>query len=268
MALGFSKFAWHKSLNMTAFDLATDEIWAYLTDLQNCNVKFNGTNVFTMGSAGEKLVSFGHSSTVDVEAVSGLFEFGALGMILGATPIVGSTTEIYNIEERTVTSDAATSTYTALGTAGSELKFAYIVNADGSQGTKLTQDSVASSGKFSYTPGTKTITLDTGEVADDGKILIYYRYTAGVSTVMLEKKSDVFSKAVKLILRGVVRDVCDEIDYLAQIIIYKAKLTNELNIATVGAGEPATMSVNCEGMKNCNTTDMAKIFILDEDESV
>lgn len=268
MALDFNKFAWQKTLNMTILNLSTEAIEAYLTDLQTCNVTFNGTNVFATGSGGENLVSFGHTSTVDVEAMSGLFEFGALGQILGATPVTGATTnEVYQIEELDVSSDSATTTYTALGTSGSEIDFAYVVNTDGSRGSQLTQGAVVSSGVFTYTAGTKEIAFNSGEIADGGKVLVRYKYTTGASTVKLTKYSNVFSKEVKIILTGTVRETCSGLDYLAQCVIHKAKLTNELVINTSGTGDPSTMNVSATGEKRCNSNVMADIYIIDSSES-
>ena len=268
MALDFNKFGWHKTFSMAGFDLSTDEMTVYLTDLQSSNLMFNGENVFAKGSEGENLISFSHTGTVSLEAVSNLYELNTMGEVLGTTPIVGATTEeVYKIEKLTVTSNTATTEFTALGTVGAELKYAFVVNSDGSRGAKLTQSGATGSQLFTYTAGTKTVTLDSGEVADNGEILVYYTYTTGASTVKLTKKSDVFSKALKIVLTGVVRDQCTETDYLAQCVIPKMKLTNEMNINPTSTADPATMNVSGEGMKACANSDMCNIYIVDETES-
>ena len=178
MALSTSKFAWHKTMTLTALDLSTDAMVMYLTDLQKCNINFNGTNVFVTGSNGEKLIGFSHSGTVDLDVSSGLYDYEVLENIFGSSVEIGTTTqEVYEVEKLTVTNYASgygvgaygiglyntantNTTYTALGEVGTELKYVYKVNSDGSKGEELTQSSVATAGTFTYTPGTKGIILD------------------------------------------------------------------------------------------------------------
>jgi len=76
-----------------------------------------------------------------------------------------------------------------------------------------------------------------------------------------------FSKSVKLVLQGVVRDQCTGVDYLAQCVIYKIKLGNKLDINTTGTGSPSKMDLSGQVMKRCEDSTMVDIYIIDPSES-
>ena len=203
-----------------------------------------------------------------MEAQSALFENGFIGTVVGATPVVGANTDVLLPDILTVASNAAVTTYTALGTAGAEIKYAYVQNTDGTLGEVLTQDSIVGSATFTYTPGTKTITFDAGELANGAVVVVYYNVTTAADTITFTSYTDLFSKSVKMVASTLVRDLCDNLDYAAQLIFEKGKLSNTFNLEVTADGEPAIHNFSIEALKPCDSTELWKLIMYDADTVV
>jgi hypothetical protein len=260
-----TKYAIQKVFDIRGFDLSTGQCLFKLDDMKNTSVKQGATTVYAEGGGGNaKIVAFDHSKTASMDCEDALLDFGVVGAILGSTPIVGSNTDLVVTDIVTASTGYCSSTYTALGTVGSQIKYCFKLNSDGSLGQMFTQDSTASaSGKFAYTVGTKKLAFFAGDVTLGDQIVMFYNATAGSDTITLESFTDVFSKSIKLIANGLVRNICTDLDYKFQLIFYKAKLSNDISLETKSDGSPAVQKFMAEALKSCGTTNLFDMIVYD-----
>lgn len=254
-----TRFAIQRIFDLALFDLSTNECLGIMDNLKTTNFTQEGEVVYADGGAGNPhIVGFDHSKRARFTCESATFDNLAWGTQVGATPLTGTNTNIVVTDVLTPVAGTPTNvitTYTALGTAGSEILFAYKRNSDGSLGTKFTQmTGTPTAGKFVYTVGTKTMAFYTGEVTATDQIVVFYRATAGATTLTTSSFSDKFAKTVKLVATGLVRDVCTKVDYKAQIIFYNAKMSNNFEFALAADGDPAIQSIEFEALQACGNT--------------
>jgi hypothetical protein len=261
-----SRFAIQQVFDLALFDLSTNACLGIMDNLKTTTFTQEGEIVYAQGGKGNpKIVGFDHSKAARFTCESATFDNLAFGSQLGATPVPGTNTDIVITDLITVgaTPTTASTLYTALGTAGSEILFLYKRNTDGSLGTPVTQQAATptAGGKFSYVAGTKVLTLYTGDFATGDTIVAFYRATAGATTLTTSSFTDVFAKSVKLVATGLVRDICTKVDYKAQIIFYSAKMSNAFELTLTADGDPAVQSIEFEALKSCNSTKLWDLIV-------
>lgn len=269
MAVTTNTYAIQKVFTIRAFDLVTGECLGQFKDLKDSNLSVNSELVYAQGGVGNpKIVGFGHSKTAMLTANNALVDFGTAGIILGSTPVVGTNTNLTITDVLTVTTNAATTTYTALGTAGTEIKFAYLKNADGTLGTKFTQAATPSTGKFSYTVGTKALAFFAGDVTSGAEVVVFYKATAGATTRTIADKINVFAKQVKVVADTLVTNTCDGTEYGAQLVIHKAQTSNNMELALSADGAPTVQNVEFDALKSCTSNNLFDLIVFDSTETV
>jgi hypothetical protein len=264
MAVASSQYAVQEIFNLTVFDLVDGSCQAVLSDLKNTNWSNNGQVVYAQGGRGNpKIIGFGHSKESTLTCGSAVISDGLFGIQTGTKMAsLTSTTLIQYPDTLVVTDETVDTTYTAIGTAGSEIGFAYLINADGSLGTVFEQAGAVSAGHFTYTPGTKALLFNAGDVVDGAKIMVFYYPTASTAK-QITNKTDKFAANVKIVADGRFRDTCTGEDYLAQLIYYKAKTSEEYAFDLAADGAPAVHNIKFEALKQCGSTTLWDLFIYD-----
>lgn len=152
-------------------------------------------------------------------------------------------------------SDSGTYTteYTAIGAAGSEIGYVYIVNEDGTYGKELTQATdTASSDTFTYTPASKTLTFATDAVPTGSSIACAYTRKTTDTAQLISVDADAIPETVLVTAYGVAKDVCTgelypcQVEGMAQV---DANYTFDLS----ADGEPSVQSLNLEFVKSCTS---------------
>lgn len=264
MAVNTNLYAIQKVMNAKIFDLVTGECLGMVMKAKSTNLTADAETTFATGGIGNtKGVAFTHSKVASLEFVNAYIDLMFQGSVLGATPTTGSNSNFVMTDIITVNTNTGLTQFTASGTVGSELLFAYLQNTDGTLGTKFTQAATPSAGKFSYTSGTKTITFNTGEVTNGSKVVVFYNTPTGASTKTLSNKTNLGSKEVKLVCDTLVTNTCDGTEYGAQLIFYKAKVGNNFSLELSADGEPATQSISFEALSNCTSASLFDLIIYD-----
>lgn len=262
-----NRWAIQRVFSVDLFDLSTGMNVGHLSDLKKTEFTQEATVVFAQGGPGNpKIIGFDHSKMSKFAISSALFDSAVIGTIQGATPVTGTNTNLVWTDTLTVTTSAtptATTTYTPLGTAGSEVQFAYVLNTDGSLGTQYTQMvGTATTGKFSVSGGTITFAFADAALLPTGtQIVVFYKATAGSDSVTISSYTDVFAKNVKLVANSLVRDTCTGVDYKAQIIYNKCKISNTFNLAVTADGDPAVQDFEAEALKSCGSTKLWDMIV-------
>ena len=230
---------------ITAFDVLTGNYKFTLDELQNATIAQSQDSTEITGKGGRKLSTLKRNKTVTISGTNGLVSGGLLETQTGSA-FENKTTEVLWADYLTVSGAAATTTYTAVGTAGAEIENLYIKNADGSQGAVLEQGANPEAGKFTYTPGTKALAFHT-DVVDGTEIIVYYKRK--IQADVLENMSDVYSGKCTLFIDALAEDKCSKV-YRVQFYIPKADFSGEFSIEmgdnqTVHAFEAEALAGAC-----------------------
>ena len=230
---------------VTAFDIVTGNYKFTLDELQNATIAQSQESTEITGKAGRKLATLKRNKAVTISGTNGLVSGGLLEMQTGGT-FENKATEVLWTDYLTVTSNAAATTYKAVGTTGAEIEALYVKNNDGTLGAALEQGSAAADGVFAYTPATKALTFHS-DVADGTEIVVYYKRK--IQADVLENESDSYSGKCALFIDALAEDKCSNV-YRIQFYIPKADFSGEFSFEmgdnqTVHAFEAEALAGAC-----------------------
>lgn len=209
---------------ITAFDVVTGAYKFTLDELQSATIANTQETEDITGKKGRKISTLKKNKGVTVSGTNGMISSGLLEAQSGGT-FENKATEVQWTDYLTVNSNAATTSYKAVGTTGAEIEAMYIKNTDGTLGAELTQDSTAASGKFAYAPATKALSFSG--VADGTEIVVYYKRK--ITADVLTNESDIFSKKLTLYIDALAEDKCANV-YRVQFFIPKADFSGEYSL--------------------------------------
>lgn len=231
---------------ITAFDITTGNYKFTLDELQNATLAQSQEKTEITGKQGRKLSSLKKNKAVTISGTNGMVSGGLLELQTGGT-FENKTTEVLWTDYLTVSENLATTSYKAVGTEGNEIEAVYIKNSDGTLGTVLEQDTAVAAGKFTYTPATKSIAFNEGDVTDGTEVVVYYKRQ--IQADVLENMSDTYSGKCALYIDAMAEDKCANV-YRVQFFIPKADFNGEFSFEmgdnqTVHAFEAEALSGAC-----------------------
>ena len=234
--------------NITAFDVTTGAYKFTLDELQSATIAQSQDQTEITGKQGRRLATLKRNKSITISGTNGILSAGLLETQVGSS-FVNGTAKVYWMESLIVNSNAATTSYKAIGTAGSEIIELYKKNSDGTLGVEMTQDSTASEGKFAYAPATKTLTFNSGDLADGTEIFVAYQ--RNITADVLKNESDKYSGKLHLVIDAIAEDRCANL-YRVQIDIPKADFNGEFSIEfgdnqSVHAFEATSLAGACGG---------------------
>lgn len=231
---------------ITAFDITTGNFMFVLDELQNATISQTQEKTDITGKQGRKLNSLKRNKAVTVSGTNGLVSGGLLELQTGGE-FENKVTTVMWTDYITVSGNAATTSYTGVGTAGNEIESVYVKNSDGTLGATLTQDAAVAAGKFTYNPETKALAFNEGEIADGTEIVVYY--LRQIQADVLENLSDNYSGKCALYIDAFAEDKCANV-YRIQFYIPKADFNGEFSFEmgdnqSVHAFEAESLSGAC-----------------------
>lgn len=209
---------------ITAFDVVTGAYEFTLDELQSTTIANTEETEDVTGKKGRKISTLKKNKGVTVSGTNGLISGGLLEAQTGSN-FEHKTTEVQWTDYLTVSSNAATTSFKAVGTTGAEIQSIYVKNADGTLGAELEQAAEAASGKFAYAPATKALTFSG--ITDGTEIVVIYKRK--ITADVLTNYSDVFSKKLSLYVDAMAEDKCANV-YRVQFFIPKADFSGEYSI--------------------------------------
>lgn len=213
---------------ITAFDIDGSYLWT-LDELQNATISNTEETSDITGKQGRRLNTLKLNKSATISGTNGLISSGLMASQTGATQTTEASTEIMWPDFLTVNSNAAATTYKAVGTAGEEIGAIYVCTGDNTLGTKFEQASSLSAGHFTYNPSTKAIAFYAGDIEDGTEIAVYYkRNIANVQVV--ENNTDEYAKKCTLYVDAFGEDVCNKV-YHIQFYIPRASFNGNFDIA-------------------------------------
>ena len=209
-----------------AFDIVTGDFKFQLDELQNATIAQSQEKVDITGKQGRKLNSLKRNKAVTISGANGLVSGGLMELQTGSVFEKKVTTVRWS-DFLTVTGNAASTSFTAVGTSGAEIVEIFVRNSDGTRGDRLVQDSAVSAGKFTYDPATKALAFNADELADGTEIVVYY--DRKINGNVLENMSDTYSEKCSLYVNAFGEDTCGNV-YRIQFYIPKADFDGNFEI--------------------------------------
>lgn len=210
---------------ITAFDIATGNYKFTLDELQNATIAQSEEKTDITGKQGRKLTSLKKNKAVTISGTNGMVSGGLLEMQTGGS-FASKVTEVLWADYLTVSGNAATTSYKAVGTVGNEIEAVYVKNSNGTLGTALVQDAQVAAGKFTYAPATKALAFNEDEIEDGTEIVVYYKRQ--IQADVLENMSDSYSGKCSLYIDALAEDKCSNV-YRVQFYIPKADFNGEFS---------------------------------------
>lgn len=211
---------------ISTYDILTGAHLYTLDELQNVSIAQAQDKTDITGKQGRKLSSLKKNKAITISATNGLISHGLMESQTGSK-FVNKVTKVKWDDYLKVSSNAATTTYKAVGTTGNEIEYVYVKNADGIVIKTLTQDATASEGKFTYDPTTKALAFKAGDIEDNTEIVVHYN--RNIQADVLENISDNYSKKVAMYIDGMAEDKCSNV-YRVQVYVPKADVSGEFTL--------------------------------------
>lgn len=210
---------------INAFDLVTGAYLFTLDELQDASIANSQDVTEVTGKGGRKISQLKRNKSVVISGTNGMVSGGLIEVQTGGT-FENKATEVLWTDYITVDSNAATTNYKAIGTAGAEIEALYVKNADGTLGAALEQAAEAAAGKFAYAPATKALTFHT-DVADGTEVMVVYKRK--ITADVVSNLSDTYSKKATLYIDAMAEDKCGNV-FRVQFFIPKADFSGEFTI--------------------------------------
>lgn len=265
MALS-SQWILGKVFNIRGYSKTTDQLVLSLKKMKETTFTNDQTTTYvTGGPSGARLSSFDTSKIATFSGASAVVSDELMAAQTGTAVETLTNSTLYRFEETlTITSNAAVTTYTATGTAGSEIDFAYIVDSNGSTTAVLTQDAAATPTKFSYTPGTKTLNFFAGQYANGTQVKVVYNPTAS-SMKHVQSNSDTFSMTLRIEADCLLKDACSDQYVLGQLRADKGHISGAFEWSLTDTGEAAVHNFTCELLEDfCGAAKIWDFYILEQ----
>ena len=196
------------------------------------------------GRGGRKIASLKRNKAVKVSGTNGFLTTSAFASMAGSDISTGKKkireTDIITFGASTLTA------YKAVGTVGSEIKYVYKVNANGSLGDKLVQTTSATpaTGEFKYDVNTKALTFASSAFVTGDKLCAFYDREVD-DAVWMTNESVKYSKTLKLVINATAIDNCDA-EYHVQFIIPRADFEGNFDISI--GNEASTLGFSAEAL--------------------
>jgi len=206
-----------------AYDLSDGSYLWTLDELQNATIEQSDETVEITGKKGRKISSMKRNKAVTISGTNGLVSMGLLATQSGSEFEAQTEAVVRWYDYLTVRSNSATTSYKAVGTAGSEIIGLWTKNG-AVLDTKLTQAGTAAAGKFAYAPATKTLTFSG--ISDGTEIFVIYERK--IAANVMANYSDTYSKKCSLYIDAIAEDKCSN-QYHVQFFVPRADFSGNFS---------------------------------------
>ncbi len=265
MAIG-SRFALRDAGEATFYRLTGDKgAIVTLDTLKTSGVETTGETTYAMGGFGNaKLVGFSSNRESTINLEDALFDKHAIAMLTGNELVEGA--KIVDRDEKIEIKKNGSDYEAIMQKKAEEIISVFILGADGSNKTELKKaDGILTSGEYGFDEG--IITIHENDFDEDGTMVrVYYTAKTGADTSTMRVTTDAFGGTFRVSINILVRDAFDQQDYLGQLRIPRAKFEDDFTLDLDVAGDPATLSLPLEILKDPLSTNMWELVIYDDED--
>ena len=263
------KFSMQQVFSILVRDPATKKIIGFSDTLKTSGLENTIELVYPTGSAGNVYVggAWAHSRRATINVTDALFRTEIMAAQNGTEIVESAAGTPVNVVEHEILEakeNKVTLTYTALGTAGSEIGYAYLLDESGNRIKTLTQiTGSATTGKFTY--ATKAISFFAGDVADGSKVEVVYTRATAEGAQRMEVLSNGIPKLGLVTLFGVAADACTGELFKAQIDGL-GQIDGNWNLDVSADGDVATQDFKIEFIKRCDSNKLYDFTVYTDEE--
>lgn len=209
---------------------------------------------------------FAHSRRATMNVESATFNTEVMAIQNGTEIATGATTITYY---DTITStDGSTwkTKYKAEGEENHEIGFIYILNEDGTYGTRFTQaDTATEPNTFAYAAATKTITFGTGAPANGDTIVCAYQYETEDTAQKLQLDAGSTPSTALVSAYGIARDICSG-ELFPCVIEGTVQIDGNWNFELSADGDPVVQNLSMEFVKSCTNSNLYTFTIYTDEK--
>lgn len=238
MAFNPNELILEKIRAVEEYDPATDELTGRYTQIESPSLKTSANATEVNDAMGTSIATFYNAQKGEFGFSNSLLSLDLAASQYGASKVVagvGSEITVPVSEIITIAEDnTVTLKYTPVGTTGSEVKYAKVINTNNTFGETFTVSATAGAGKFTLDVATKKLTLPAGTT---GKVFVKYEKSSATA-VKVSKTTDSVPQVKKLLIHAIFHDPCNKnLVYAGVIACQRAQIditSTELNLTPEG----------------------------------
>lgn len=260
-----NRFALRDAGSFTFYRLdGNKEAVVTLNTLKTSGIETSGETVYARGGFGNaKLVGFSSNREAKITLEDAIFDVDALAMITGNE--IKRATKVIDLQE-VLTVDSNLEVTITKNIVDTHPITVAILQDNGSLGDKIECDTTGVGGTGKYVFSNKTITFDMGDVEEGQKVKVFYRANTAPDASSIRVTTDAFGQSFRVVGDIIVRDEYTKQDYAAQLKIPCAKFEDNFSLSLAADGDPATLSLPLEVLKDPSSNDMWEMVIYDASE--
>jgi hypothetical protein len=210
------------------YDVSTNELTGRYTQIEDPSLQTSADGTTVTDAMGAEITTFYNAQTGTFSFTNSLFSLDLAASQFGTSKEVASAINkiIVPVSETvTIGSDnVATLKYVPVGTEGSEVKYAKVINEDNTFGATYTSGAATGDGVFVVDASAKTLTFPEGT---SGRVFVQYEREAE-NAVKVTKKTDGVPEVKTLIIHAIFHDPCNSnIVYAGIIYVPRAQINPE-----------------------------------------
>lgn len=222
------------------YDAATNELKGRYTQIEEPSLQTSVEGTDVVDAMGTPIHTFYNNHQGTFSFTNSLFSLDLAASQFGTDKVLASETDklIVPVSETVELTDSkAVLQYTPVGTAGAEIKYVKVINANNTFGETFLLSATSGNGKFTLDASAKTITLPEGTT---GRIFVNYNRET-TSAVQISKTTDKVPVSRKLLIHAIFHDPCDtNIVYSGVIVCHRAHIDpSTVDISLTAAGKHA-----------------------------
>jgi hypothetical protein len=257
-----NRFALRDAGKATFFNISTGKAIVTLESLKTSGIDSTAETTYARGGFGNsKLVGFSHNKEAKLNMTEALFDKDALAMLTGNALVTAAKVISFD-DVKSVTSNKITLSKTPVGA----ITTVYKLNADGTNGQEYTLGTPATNATEFSVSG-KDLTFHTS-VTNGTLFKVYYKVNTAADAKTVRVSSDAFGGTFKIVIDLLVRDSFDGMDYAAQLIVPRGRFEENFNIELSVDGDPATLALPIECLREPVTNTLWEMVIFDENQIV
>lgn len=240
--MNISNLVIDRILRGVLFSTTTREALWSVSQISSFSISVTTDSQDAVDAVGSPIMTFYRAKQCEISAENALWDLGLFAAQGGGDQALTSSTSdnkfnvpIFDEIEIGATATTATLTHTPVLPSGETyaVPYVYVLNGDGTLGTKLVAAASAETGKFSQSGA--TLTFASGDLATGDTIIAFYEYeangTAGSQAVKLMNTAKDFPRAGKFVLEILCCDPCDKSTlYYAYLILPSATLAPDVDL--------------------------------------
>lgn len=218
MAVNLNNFIIDRVLRGVAQSQTDDSVLFAINQIQNPSLTCSSESTDAVDALGTPVATFYRSKTAEFSAENAIFDMNLMAVQVGTDKKVADSKNklVVPAFEKVTIASGSNKTYTLKHTPKTAPSFCYLLNNDGTVGTKYTKGDSADADKFAISDA--TFTAPTGLPEGTTLLVIYdYESDTGISVVNSAKK---YPTGCKFTLEVLGCDVCDQTNLLFAYIIF------------------------------------------------